>query len=124
MSNTIETTTLILLVIGNGMLAGLCFVFSNFTMQALASLPHTAGAAAMRAINRKIINPWFIILFSHIVAARRQSCRFRLSRSFAHISIREKTQAKTRATQGMAQGKLRQSIDCPCTSLFLTIKDS
>ena len=52
-----------LLAVGSAMMAGLFFVFSNFTMAALSKIKPEAGMSAMQAINITIINPWFMALF-------------------------------------------------------------
>lgn len=45
------------------LLGGVYFAFSAFVMQALAALEPSSGMAAMQAINRKILNPSFALLF-------------------------------------------------------------
>ncbi len=50
-------------IIGAGVVTGLLFAFSNFVMQALATLPNEQGMSAMRQINEKIINPIFLTFF-------------------------------------------------------------
>lgn len=50
-------------IIGAGVVTGLLFAFSNFVMQALATLPREQGIFAMQQINEKIINPVFLIFF-------------------------------------------------------------
>lgn len=47
--------------IGAGLIAGVFFTFSNFVMAALARTP--GGAAAMREINRTVLNPGFLGVF-------------------------------------------------------------
>ncbi|WP_221030565.1 DUF1772 domain-containing protein [Actomonas aquatica] len=59
----LQFALLIFATLASAALAGLFFVFSNFTMQALGQLTPTAGMAAMQRINVVIINPWFIGLF-------------------------------------------------------------
>ena len=49
--------------VGSAMMAGLFFVFSNFTMTALSRIKTEAGISAMQSINITIINPWFMALF-------------------------------------------------------------
>lgn len=51
------------LSIGSGVVGGIFFAFSNFIMQALARLPDSAGAAAMRQINETVLNPLFFAVF-------------------------------------------------------------
>ena len=46
-----------------GVMAGLFFTFSNFVMTALADIKPESGIPAMQAINRKIVNPLFLIVF-------------------------------------------------------------
>ncbi len=48
-----------LAALGNGLMAGLFFVFSAFMMTALARLPAGQGMAAMQSINVAILNPAF-----------------------------------------------------------------
>lgn len=50
-------------VTGAGVVTGLLFAFSNFVMQALATLPKEQGMFAMQQINEKIINPIFVAFF-------------------------------------------------------------
>jgi len=50
-------------IAGAGMVTGLLFAFSNFTMRALAELPPEHGIFAMQQINEKIINPLFLLFF-------------------------------------------------------------
>lgn len=45
------------------LLGGVYFAFSTFVMRALAALEPSSGMAAMQAINRKILNPGFALLF-------------------------------------------------------------
>jgi uncharacterized membrane protein len=53
----------LLAAIGCGLMAGVFFAFSTFIMQALAQQPSAQGIAAMQAINMKVINPLFMIVF-------------------------------------------------------------
>ncbi len=55
--------TLLLALLGAGLIAGVFFAFSAFVMGALARLPAAAGVAAMQAINRVVINPHFLGVF-------------------------------------------------------------
>lgn len=50
-------------IAGAGMVTGLLFAFSNFIMRALAELPSEHGVFAMQQINKKIINPLFLLFF-------------------------------------------------------------
>jgi uncharacterized membrane protein len=50
--------------VGCGLVAGLLFVFSAGVMPGLGRLPAEQGAAAMRAINRGILNPVFLGVFA------------------------------------------------------------
>jgi uncharacterized membrane protein len=50
-------------IVGAGLVTGLLFAFSNFVMRALAELSNNNGMFAMQQINKKIINPIFILLF-------------------------------------------------------------
>ena len=49
--------------LGSGLMAGVFFAFSVFVMSALASLPPAQGIAAMQAINVKVLNPLFMLVF-------------------------------------------------------------
>ena len=49
--------------VGCGVVAGFLFAFSVGIMTALGGLPGEQGAAAMRAINRDILNPVFLGFF-------------------------------------------------------------
>lgn len=53
----------LLAIFGSSMMAGLYFVFSNFALRAFHSITASAGIAAMQAINVKIVNPLFLLLF-------------------------------------------------------------
>ncbi|MGH8177379.1 MAG: hypothetical protein ACREV5_14050 [Steroidobacter sp.] len=48
---------LLVAALGSGLMGGLFFAFSAFTMTALARLPSLTGAAAMRSINRQANTP-------------------------------------------------------------------
>ena len=50
-------------VLGSGLVAGIFFAFSTFVMRALGRLPENQGAAAMKAINVTVLNPWFLLAF-------------------------------------------------------------
>ena len=49
--------------LGCGIIAGIIFAFSSFTMEALGKLPAAQGVAAMQSINSVIINPLFLGVF-------------------------------------------------------------
>ena len=49
--------------LGSGLVAGIFFAFSTFTMRALARLPPAQGIAAMQSINVAVINKWFFAAF-------------------------------------------------------------
>lgn len=49
--------------VGSGLVGGLMFAFSNFVMQALDAQHTEAAVAAMNAINVKILNPYFFVIF-------------------------------------------------------------
>lgn len=51
-------------LVSTGIMAGIFFVFSNFAMQSLATLPSLMGIKAMQAINRFILNKLFLSLFA------------------------------------------------------------
>lgn len=53
----------LLAALGCGLIAGVFFAFSSFVMNALAQLPSDQGIAAMQAINIKVINPSFMVVF-------------------------------------------------------------
>lgn len=50
--------------VATGLLGGVFFAFSNFVMKALAFLPNGSGAEAMRSINRVVLNPLFLSIFT------------------------------------------------------------
>ncbi len=50
-------------ITGAGVVSGLLFAFSNFVMRALEDLPPEQGMFAMQQINKRIINPIFLIFF-------------------------------------------------------------
>jgi uncharacterized membrane protein len=49
--------------LGCGLVAGIFFAFSGFTMSALARLPPAQGIAAMQSINIVVLNRWFFAVF-------------------------------------------------------------
>jgi uncharacterized membrane protein len=55
--------------LGAAATAGLLFIFSNAVLPALAARPAAEAAGAMRAINRTILNPGFLMLFFGTAAA-------------------------------------------------------
>ncbi len=61
--NNLFFFSILLAVLGSGLMSGLFFTFSNFVMKALATLPANYGIAAMQSINVTIINPWFLTVF-------------------------------------------------------------
>lgn len=63
MTSNLYPFVVLVAAVGSGLMAGLFFVFSNFGMKALGSLPPQHGIAAMQSINVTIINPVFLIAF-------------------------------------------------------------
>jgi len=61
--NALLEALLLLAALGSGLMAGTFFVFSVAVMKALAALPPPQGIAAMRSINRVIVNPLFLTVF-------------------------------------------------------------
>ena len=53
----------ILTALGSGLIAGAFFVFSVAIMRAFRTLPSSAGARSMQAINVVILNPLFLGIF-------------------------------------------------------------
>lgn len=51
------------LLVGDGLMAGVCFIFSVAIMPALGRLAPGPAVAAMQAINRVIVNPLFLVVF-------------------------------------------------------------
>jgi uncharacterized membrane protein len=49
--------------LGCGVAGGIFFAFSTFVMRALEDVPVPAGVATMQAINVRVINPWFMLVF-------------------------------------------------------------
>ena len=49
--------------LGCGVAGGIFFAFSTFVMRALEDVPVPAGVGAMQAINLRVINPWFMLVF-------------------------------------------------------------
>ncbi|MEZ6197059.1 MAG: anthrone oxygenase family protein [Planctomycetota bacterium] len=54
---------LVIALAGGGLVTGLLFAFSNFAMRALDEQSPREAMAVMRAINVRIINPVFFVLF-------------------------------------------------------------
>ncbi len=54
---------LLLFIVGNSIISGIFFSFSNTIMKALAKNPSNNGRQVMNDINRVIINPIFMLLF-------------------------------------------------------------
>lgn len=52
--------------VGAGIMAGLLFAFSSFVMRALDTLEADAAVQAMQQINKKIINPLFVLVFAGV----------------------------------------------------------
>ena len=59
----ITTALLWFSAIGCGLIGGLYFAFSTFIMQALGRIPDPAGIAAMKSINRVILQSLFMPIF-------------------------------------------------------------
>ncbi len=57
------TYLVIAAITGAGIVTGLLFAFSNFIMRALAEVQQMHGMLAMQLINKKIINPVFLLFF-------------------------------------------------------------
>ena len=49
--------------LGCGVAGGIFFAFSTFVMRALEDVAVPAGVGAMQAINLRVINPWFMLVF-------------------------------------------------------------
>ncbi|GAA4102020.1 DUF1772 domain-containing protein [Nonomuraea soli] len=60
---TLAIVLAVLAVVTTGALAGLFYAYSMSVMWGLAAIPEEAAAAAMRSINKKIINPWLMLAF-------------------------------------------------------------
>ena len=63
MKSHLWTALLILASVGNGLNAGLFFIFSNTIMRAFDRLPAAGAVAAMNSVNRVIPNPLFFLVF-------------------------------------------------------------
>ena len=50
----------LLALVGSALMAGTFFIFSTTIMRSLAKLAPAEGIRAMQAINRVILNPWFM----------------------------------------------------------------
>jgi uncharacterized membrane protein len=57
------TIIIVAAISGAGLVTGLLFAFSNFALSALSDLPSDKGMFAMQQINKKIINPIFLVIF-------------------------------------------------------------
>ena len=62
MRGALDVLTLVA-ALGAGWTAGIFIVFSTAIMRALGSLPPAHGIAAMQAIDRAIVGPWFLTPF-------------------------------------------------------------
>jgi uncharacterized membrane protein len=51
-------------LLGSGLICGVFFAFSTFIMQALANLTPQEGIRAMQSINRVVLNPAFLGVFT------------------------------------------------------------
>jgi uncharacterized membrane protein len=54
---------LLLAILGSGLMACVFFAFSNFVMQALHEQPYPQGTHVMQAVNRRVLNPGFMLVF-------------------------------------------------------------
>jgi uncharacterized membrane protein len=63
MSASFLPTVTFAAALGTGLMAGLFFAFSISVMRGLARVPPAAGIAAMQAINVRILNPVFGLVF-------------------------------------------------------------
>lgn len=61
--NNLVNSLLFFSLIGSGLVTGMFFAFSNFIMKAFSKVTHSNGLAAMQAINRAVLNPWFFLFF-------------------------------------------------------------
>jgi uncharacterized membrane protein len=64
MSDTLLFILRLLATLGCGLMAGIFFTFSNTIMRALARLEPTQGILAMQSIDRVILNPLFLSIFT------------------------------------------------------------
>lgn len=62
MVSTLQASILVALI-GSGLVAGIFFAFSTFIMRALIQVPSAQGIAAMQTINVTVLNPWFFTAF-------------------------------------------------------------
>ena len=62
--STLNTVSVILALLGSGLIAGVFFAFSSFIMKALGRVPSSEGIAAMQSINVVVINPTFLGTFT------------------------------------------------------------
>lgn len=63
MTDHVWIALLVLAAVGSGLIGGLFFIFSNTIMRALDQLPAADAVAAMKSINRVILNPGFFLAF-------------------------------------------------------------
>jgi uncharacterized membrane protein len=63
MSTTFFTVLLWTAAIGSGLMAGVYFAFSGFTMKSFGSQKTAQSIAAMNSINETILRSWFMPLF-------------------------------------------------------------
>jgi uncharacterized membrane protein len=69
MSVNVVSTVTFVAALGTALMAGLFFAFSISVMRGLARIPPAAGIAAMQAINVRILNPVFGMVFFGTTAA-------------------------------------------------------
>ncbi len=61
---SLATLLILLVALGSALMAGTFFAFSNFVMPALGKLPAEQGIAAMQSIDRVVLNPLFLFIFT------------------------------------------------------------
>ncbi|MGH8079970.1 MAG: DUF1772 domain-containing protein [Lysobacter sp.] len=61
--DTLLNAGLFAAILASGLMAGFFYAFSICVMRALAQRPAAEAMAAMQAINRVVLNPWFLPLF-------------------------------------------------------------
>jgi uncharacterized membrane protein len=59
----LTTILTVLAIVGSGLMAGVYYTFSTFTMAGLRSLPASQGAAAMQAVNLEAPRPPLMSVF-------------------------------------------------------------
>lgn len=57
------TTVALIALVLHGTLAGLFYAFSMSVMPGLGAIQPAEAEAAMRSVNRKILNPWLYVVF-------------------------------------------------------------